>query len=45
MEKKQGRKAIIVLEIAQLCRVEVLNLSYMAQNVWDEEYGTFYQRS
>ena len=42
------RKAIIVLEIAQRCRVEVLKLSCMAQKldlVWDQKYGTFYRRN
>ena len=41
-------KAIIVLEIAQRCRVEVLKLSCMAQKlylVWNQKYGTFYRRS
>ena len=28
------RKAIIILEIAQSCRVEVLKLSYMAQKLY-----------
>ena len=42
------RQAIIVLEIAQHCRVEVLKLSCMAQKlylVWDQKYGTFYRQS
>ena len=39
---------MIVLRIAQRCRVEVLKLSCMAQKpylVWDQKYAAFYQRS
>ena len=41
------RQAIIVLEIAQHCRVEVLKLSCMAQKlylVWDQNMGHFTDR-
>ena len=40
------RKAIMILEIVQRCRIEILELSCMVEKlylVWDQKYVTFYQ--